>query len=301
MGSKKLQTSSDNPIQRWGNNIKWEKRTKAVCKPCWELKYCPYGILVEDFPIKKDSDDKSCRIYGHDCPVFYTNEPFTETKELRNISRSIPRKVQFQVLKRDNQICSDCGQSVKEEDIEFDHIIPWAKGGPSEEHNVKLLCRKCNRKKGAKFEDTHLVQSLADHLSQSKKPIPFVFVQSIFTIMRLIWDNYSLIDAKITPESFCRLFGRRKVTEEDKLGAEMFNDLTYFFLTDKPTEIKQYEFEAMKYRWGYLDKIFHSIHETAAHSKITEENIFKLDLMLIERLGFFVRINEVDQKRWMKT
>jgi len=24
---------------------------KSVCKPCWELKYCPYGPLVEDFPL----------------------------------------------------------------------------------------------------------------------------------------------------------------------------------------------------------------------------------------------------------
>ena len=29
----------------------WNKRTKNVCKPCWELKYCPYGPLVEDFPL----------------------------------------------------------------------------------------------------------------------------------------------------------------------------------------------------------------------------------------------------------
>jgi hypothetical protein len=29
----------------------WNKRTKNVCKPCWELKYCPYGPLVETFPI----------------------------------------------------------------------------------------------------------------------------------------------------------------------------------------------------------------------------------------------------------
>jgi hypothetical protein len=23
----------------------------SVCKPCWELKYCPYGSLVEMFPL----------------------------------------------------------------------------------------------------------------------------------------------------------------------------------------------------------------------------------------------------------
>ena len=25
--------------------------TKQVCEPCWELKFCPYGPLVEDFPL----------------------------------------------------------------------------------------------------------------------------------------------------------------------------------------------------------------------------------------------------------
>lgn len=25
--------------------------TKKICKPCWELKYCPYGPLVEEYPL----------------------------------------------------------------------------------------------------------------------------------------------------------------------------------------------------------------------------------------------------------
>src|SRR5438552_5716080 len=29
----------------------WRRWTRDVCKPCWELKYCPYGPLVEDFPL----------------------------------------------------------------------------------------------------------------------------------------------------------------------------------------------------------------------------------------------------------
>src|SRR5688500_13415874 len=31
--------------------LDWRRRTRTVCKPCWELKYCPYGPLVEDFPL----------------------------------------------------------------------------------------------------------------------------------------------------------------------------------------------------------------------------------------------------------
>jgi len=46
-----------------------------------QIKYCPYGPLVEQFPLDPP-DERSCRIFGHHCPVFYVAEPFTETKEL---------------------------------------------------------------------------------------------------------------------------------------------------------------------------------------------------------------------------
>ena len=29
----------------------WKQRTSRVCKPCWELKYCPFGPLVEQSPL----------------------------------------------------------------------------------------------------------------------------------------------------------------------------------------------------------------------------------------------------------
>jgi hypothetical protein len=29
----------------------WKERTGRVCKPCWELKYCPYGPLIEQSPL----------------------------------------------------------------------------------------------------------------------------------------------------------------------------------------------------------------------------------------------------------
>lgn len=29
----------------------WKQRTTRLCKPCWELKYCPYGPLVEQLPL----------------------------------------------------------------------------------------------------------------------------------------------------------------------------------------------------------------------------------------------------------
>src|ERR1700753_130877 len=29
----------------------WAERMSRVCKPCWELKYCPYGPIVEQLPL----------------------------------------------------------------------------------------------------------------------------------------------------------------------------------------------------------------------------------------------------------
>jgi HNH endonuclease len=124
--------AGDPHILRWAEKIAREKRVKAVCKPCWEIRYCPYGPLVEQFPLRVKRDERSCRIFGHDCPVFYVAEPLTETKQLRNISRTIPRVTQFRILKRENQVCAECNQPVRTEDVEFDHIIPWRKGGSSD-------------------------------------------------------------------------------------------------------------------------------------------------------------------------
>jgi hypothetical protein len=35
----------------------WKVRTTKVCKPCWELKYCPYGTLVELSPLLPSTRD----------------------------------------------------------------------------------------------------------------------------------------------------------------------------------------------------------------------------------------------------
>jgi len=126
MNEAKEYSEKHGPTQEEIEFIKeWEERTKHVCKPCWELKYCPYGSLVENFPLlsstreeaikhneflkkqlqegayagwrkqsaeedvknfdpneypaehKKEEIEKSCTVFGHMCPIFFVNEPFT--------------------------------------------------------------------------------------------------------------------------------------------------------------------------------------------------------------------------------
>jgi len=185
----------------------WTERTRCLCKPCWELKYCPYGPLVEDSPLlpptleavehhnaylreclasgrlgdganldaarRKDFEsqvqefdpkeyprsvprvltDASCLVFGHVCPVFFVSEATTETKDARTHTRTVPRDVMLKVVRRDGQICQRCFQPVPDNQIELDHVIPFAKGGATTVDNLRLVCRDCNRKKRDTLSD----------------------------------------------------------------------------------------------------------------------------------------------------
>jgi hypothetical protein len=63
--------------------MKMKKRIKIdeIEKPCHILRYCPYGPLVEDFPLEEEPTDYSCSDFGHDCPVYYAAEPFIDGEE----------------------------------------------------------------------------------------------------------------------------------------------------------------------------------------------------------------------------
>lgn len=59
-------------------------------------------------------------------------------------SRHIPREIRQRVWQRYGGRCAECGDG---QYLEFDHVIPVAKGGSNSDANVQLLCRKCNLKK----------------------------------------------------------------------------------------------------------------------------------------------------------
>lgn len=172
------------------------------CKPCWELKYCPYGWLVElsPFPAEKgvppdiktlyegavsdlakgkveeeyvfseavrvlhlhpgtyediagySEEDIGCKIFGHVCPVFWAASGATETVAYRRQGRRIPRDIMLKVVRRDNHVCQKCHTYVPDDQIEFDHLIPYSKGGPTTVDNLRLLCRTCNRAKADTLE-----------------------------------------------------------------------------------------------------------------------------------------------------
>lgn len=71
--------------------------------------------------------------------------------DLSSVARGIPTAVKDAVWRRDEGRCAQCrSQSA----LEFDHIIPFSRGGASTYRNVQLLCQTCNRSKAARIGDT---------------------------------------------------------------------------------------------------------------------------------------------------
>lgn len=64
-------------------------------------------------------------------------------------SRNIPAKVRYEVFQRDGGKCVFCGSNIN---IEFDHIIPFSKGGSNNTQNIRVLCQECNRRRGNDIE-----------------------------------------------------------------------------------------------------------------------------------------------------
>lgn len=73
---------------------------------------------------------------------------FNKTVDLEQ-TRQIPGSVKLAVFKRDKGNCIMCGSK---DNLHFDHILPYSKGGTSlKEENIQLLCARHNLEKSSKL------------------------------------------------------------------------------------------------------------------------------------------------------
>lgn len=71
--------------------------------------------------------------------------------DLRDLSfRTFDKKQKREAYERQGGICPHCGKHFEFEEMEADHITPWKEGGTTVAENCQMLCRNCNRIKGAR-------------------------------------------------------------------------------------------------------------------------------------------------------
>jgi len=90
------------------------------------------------------------KVFKFKLEVMNDMENLTKEQELIEYSRLIPASVKLEVWKRDKGQCVLCGSK---DNLHFDHIIPYSKGGTSlVAKNVQLLCARHNLAKRNSIE-----------------------------------------------------------------------------------------------------------------------------------------------------
>ena len=73
----------------------------------------------------------------------------TDPKRIEKKKRKyVSDEIKEAVYERDNGACKSCGAK---EELQYDHIIPFSKGGSDEIDNLQILCRSCNLAKSNKY------------------------------------------------------------------------------------------------------------------------------------------------------
>lgn len=93
-------------------------------------------------------------------PSIFENTLILNTEEIKTpiikhkTKRNISDRLRFSILMRDGFTCQSCGKSPTTErgvELHVDHILPWSKGGETEENNLQAKCKQCNLGKGNAF------------------------------------------------------------------------------------------------------------------------------------------------------
>lgn len=106
--------------------------------------------LVDSWIEKSDSRNVfKFKLHITDKTLDQKEQRSVELKDLDH-NRMIPTSVKLTVWKRDKGICVECGSS---DNLHFDHILPYSKGGTSlKAENIQLLCARHNLQKHDKIQ-----------------------------------------------------------------------------------------------------------------------------------------------------
>ena len=149
--------AAPNAIELWlyfQSVIAWVRAVFPVYRK--EMKGVDWGILFNRYG-KADYDSKALEsrikelMEDEDVTAKKGIYEYLLSGDERKLSlRAFADKMKREAYERQNGVCVKCGQRFDFDQMEGDHIVPWAKGGKTTAENCQMLCRKCNGVKSDK-------------------------------------------------------------------------------------------------------------------------------------------------------
>ena len=142
--------------QHFAAVVTWVTATFDVGKRRTIMKGVDWGSLYDQFHthiLDKAALDREISRLVIDSEVQKKSGicPYVLTRDEHHLGlRQFPEDIRLAAYERQLGICPLCGRHFEPEEMEADHITPWRDGGRTVEENCQMLCRECNRRKGAK-------------------------------------------------------------------------------------------------------------------------------------------------------
>jgi hypothetical protein len=187
---------------------------------------------------------------------------------------------------------------VADNDIHFDHIIPWSKGGPTEENNIQLLCGTCNRKKSDKFEEEFLIAKLSDHIAEPVDTSILEFLLFVAEFRHYFFQENNRLPSADDIADECN--AGKKVEAEEHAG-QVIIDLETILGGKRPRDIRKSSYEALRLRWGYKDYKIRKLKQAAKEIGVPIDQLLESEIELVEKLGWSVKNTPGERKKWLKS
>jgi len=147
----------DAVIARFKEVFNWYLKLVSNLTPA-QKKLLPINLAVEDLYNKYAripmSPDKFAYRFSEavdsldegDSSSHLVDYVFTQDKQFIT-PRLFPKAIAVRVYKKQNGLCPICGNHFEFDQMQADHIHPWALDGKTKESNCQMLCKDCNNKK----------------------------------------------------------------------------------------------------------------------------------------------------------
>lgn len=118
---------------------------------------------------------------------------------------AIPRRLRFEILRRDHYRCRYCGATAEDATLVVDHVLPEALGGLTEAANLVTACTACNSGKSSVAPDQPIVEEVAQDAERWTRAVELVakrrgehhqFIADAVEAFDLAWDDWSIGSGK---------------------------------------------------------------------------------------------------------